>query len=141
MSEIYTRFEYKPQSTRCTATRVCRSPAPTSYGSKTAASWWQHDERIEHADPAHFAPVVTTAVHQLTGYHTLGQNPPLVVDVLEEQVDGVQPLGKTTFERFPLARGDKRGSRSKGKIRSVPCSSPYTVNVMPWARKARSASV
>ena len=34
-----------------------------------------------------------------------------------------------------------RGSRSKGKIRSVPCSSPYTVNVMPCARNALSASV
>ena len=31
------------------------------------------------------------------------------------------------------------GSRSYGKIFSVPSSRPYTVNVMPWFRKLTSA--
>ena len=32
-----------------------------------------------------------------------------------------------------------RGTRSKGKMRSVPAPSPYTLNVMPMLSSARSA--
>ncbi len=45
---------------------------------------------------------------------------------------------RSTFSHSALVM--MRGSRSYGKICSVPSSRPYTVNVMPWFRKLRSAA-
>jgi hypothetical protein len=73
---------------------------------------------------AHLAAVVPAAVDQFTWNDTLGEDAALVVDVLEEQVDGGQTLCETALERLPFLPVRIRGSRSNGKMRSVPCSSP-----------------
>ena len=58
------------------------------------------------ADAAHLAPVVAAAVDQLARDDALGEDAPLVVDVLQEQVDRGQPLRQAALERVPLARRD-----------------------------------
>ena len=58
------------------------------------------------ADAAHLAPVVPAAVDQVARHHAFGEDPPLVVDVLEKQVDRGQPLRQAAIERAPLGGGD-----------------------------------
>ena len=78
-----------------------------------------------HTDAAHFTPVVPAAEDQLARHDALGEDAALVVDVLQEQIDRGEPLREPALERGPTrAPVTMRGSRSKGKIRSVPCSSP-----------------
>ena len=55
---------------------------------------------------AHLAAVVPAAVDQLARHDAFAEDPPLVVHVLQEQVDGGQPLARPALERAPTRRGD-----------------------------------
>ena len=57
-------------------------------------------------DAAHLAPVVPAAVDQVARHDAFGEDPALVVDVLEKQVDRRQPLRQAALERAPLGGGD-----------------------------------
>ena len=59
-----------------------------------------------HADAAHLAAVVPAAVDQLARHDAFGEDPALVVDVLQEQVDRRQALRQAAVERPPLRGGD-----------------------------------
>ncbi len=93
-----------------------------------------------HLQPRHLPPEVLAAIHHLTRHDPVVQNPPLVIDVLQKQIQRRNPLRQPTLDGRPLSAVMIRGSRSYGKIFSVPSSRPYTVNVMPWFRKLRSAA-
>ncbi len=66
-------------------------------------------------DAAHLAPEVPAAVEQVARHDAFGENPALVVDVLEEEVDGRQPLREARSERAPLGRGDDPGQQVEGE--------------------------
>jgi hypothetical protein len=61
---------------------------------------------------AHFAAVVTTTVDQLTRNDAFGEDPFLVIDVAEKQIDRREPLRQASLDRRPLAGRDDAGSRS-----------------------------
>ena len=77
-----------------------------------------------HAHAAHLAPVVRAAVDQLARDDAFREDPALVVDVLQEQVERRDPLRQPALDALHSAPVMMRGRRSKGKIRSVPSSSP-----------------
>ena len=68
-----------------------------------------------HPDAAHLAPVVAAAVEQVARHHAFGEDPALVVDVLEEQVDRRQALREAADERAPLGGGDDPGQQVERK--------------------------
>ena len=73
------------------------------------------------ADAAHLAAIVAAAVEQVARDDALGEDAALVVDVLEKQVDRGEPLGQAAPSVPHSAAVMMRGSRSNGKMRSVPC--------------------
>ena len=75
----------------------------------------RHVDVAVDVDAAHLAPVVPAALHQLARDDAFGEDSPLVIDVLEEQVDGGQPLREAALERPPLGRGDDARQQVEGK--------------------------
>ena len=75
----------------------------------------RHVDVAVDADAAHLAPEVPAAVEQVARHHAFGQNPPLVVDVLEEEVDRGQALRQAADERAPLGGGDDPGQEVERK--------------------------
>ena len=63
------------------------------------------------AHAAHLAPVVPAAVDQLARHDALGEDASLVVDVLEKEIDGDEPLREPALERVPFVRGDDAGQQ------------------------------
>ena len=55
---------------------------------------------------AHFTAVVPAALHQVSRHDTLAKDLRVVIDVLEKQVDGGEPLREPSFESAPLGRRD-----------------------------------
>jgi hypothetical protein len=84
-----------------------------------------------HVDAAHLPPIVPAALNQLARDHALSEDPLVVIDVLEKEIDCREALRQAALQRAPLLRRDDAGRRSNGKIRSVPSLSPYTVKVIP----------
>ena len=68
-----------------------------------------------HVHAAHLAPVVAAAVDQLARHDAFREDPALVVDVLEEQVDRGQPLRQPALERLPLGGRDDARQQVVGK--------------------------
>ncbi len=71
----------------------------------------RHVDVLVDADATHLAAVVAAAVDQFRRHHAFGEDSTLVVDVLEEQVDGGQPLSQTPLERVPLTTRDDPGQQ------------------------------
>ena len=67
------------------------------------------------ADAAHLAPVMPAAQHQFARDNPLGEYSRVVVDVLEEQVDGGEPLREAALEGTPFSRGDDPRQEVEGK--------------------------
>ncbi len=57
-------------------------------------------------DAAALLPVVRRSGEQLDREHTVGDDPLIVVDVVDETVEGDQPLDEATFDDGPLVAGD-----------------------------------
>ena len=55
-----------------------------------------------HVHAAHLAAEVPAAVDQLARHDAVGEDPALVVDVLEEQVERGDPLRQPALDRVPL---------------------------------------
>ena len=67
----------------------------------------------------------------------------MMVDVVDEGVQGPHPLGEPLGDGVPLALAESgAGTMSNGHSRSMPPGSPvsYTVKVMPMVRIANSAA-
>ena len=64
------------------------------------------------------------AVNQLAGNDALVEDAPLVIHVLQEEVDGGQPLREAALERAPLIRGDDARQQIVGKDALGPLVSP-----------------
>ena len=56
--------------------------------------------------PAHLPAVVLAAVDQVEGHYFVGKNLPLVVDVMEKQVERGDALHQPALDGLPLAGGD-----------------------------------
>ena len=52
--------------------------------------------------PAHRDPELRAAAHHIGGYDAVGDDPPGSVDVREEQVERLEPLMQSPFEKFPF---------------------------------------
>ena len=61
---------------------------------------------LVNLDAAHLAPVVPAAVDEFRRHDAFREDASLVVDVLQEQIDGRQTLRESAFERVPLAARD-----------------------------------
>ena len=59
-----------------------------------------------HVQPAHLPAVVLAAVDQVEGHDLVGQNLPLVVDVVEEEVERRDTLDQPALHRLPFRGGD-----------------------------------
>jgi hypothetical protein len=68
-----------------------------------------------HAHAAHLTAVVAAAEHQFPWHHALSEDAALVVDVLEKQIDGDEPLGEAPFQRVPFARRDDARQQIEGE--------------------------
>ena len=65
-----------------------------------------HVDVAADAHAAHLAPVVRAAVDQLARDDAFREDLALVVDVLQEQVEGEQPLRQPALDDAPLGAGD-----------------------------------
>jgi hypothetical protein len=61
---------------------------------------------VRHRQSAHLAPVMLGAVNHRARQHAVLQHPPVIVDVAQEQVQGMNALGQAAFDPVPFGRGD-----------------------------------
>ena len=66
-------------------------------------------------DAAHFATKVFAAVDQLARHDAFVEDPALVIDVFEKQVDRGEALGQPALEHAPFGRGDDARQQVVGK--------------------------
>ena len=71
---------------------VFEDDEPAVFQADEIAARHRHVDVAVHADAAHLAAEVLAAVEQLPRNDALGEDPALVIDVLQEQVDGRQAL-------------------------------------------------
>ena len=69
---------------------------------------------VENLDSPHFVTVLRAAEHQLDGHDPVAERPALVVDVLEEEIDGGEALLEPSFDVLPLPGGQQAEARSRG---------------------------
>ena len=85
---------------------VFEDDEPAVFQADEIAPRHRHVDVAVHADAAHLTAIVLAAVEQLARHDALGEDAALVVDVLQEQVDGRQALRQAVDERLPLGGGD-----------------------------------
>jgi hypothetical protein len=66
-----------------------------------------HIDAALHRHTAHLAPEMAAALDQLARDHSLREDPSVVVHILQEQVDGREPLGQAALEGLPFRRRDQ----------------------------------
>jgi hypothetical protein len=78
-----------------------------------------------NGESAHFAAEVAATVHQFARDNTIRQDPSMVINVFEEQVQGGDVLGQAVLDLAPLSVwNDPRQQSRWGNTRSVPSSLP-----------------
>ncbi len=77
---------------------------------------------MRHIDPDHLAPEMPGPHDQAARHHAVVQDLLIVIDVVDEEIERLDALLQPRSIIDHSSAGIRRGIRSNGKMRSVPCS-------------------
>ena len=100
---------------------------------------WAHTPNFGWT-PRHSGRKLAESLEQLGREHAVGDDPLVVVEVVDEQVERPQALDQPALDALHSSPSMTRGMTSNGQARSMFPPSEYTVNVMPIVRMSRSAA-
>ena len=69
---------------------------------------------VRRGKASHLGSVLRTAHHHIRGNHSVPDDTSLAVHVLQERVEGLEPLGQTLFEVVPVRAGHGPGHAVDG---------------------------